>query len=114
MPLVLAPGRQRQADFCVLGQPGLQSECQGSQGYTEKPCLKNKTKQNKTKNQKNKKQKNNQQQQKDLSSILCMNLVIDGAHHHLSVFLWGTPPQRGTGQNSVEQTEAITQMLPTR
>jgi hypothetical protein len=24
------------------GQPGLQSEFQGSQGYTEKPCLENK------------------------------------------------------------------------
>jgi hypothetical protein len=45
-----ALGRQRQADFWVQGQPGLQSEFQDSQGYTEKPCLektKNKTKQNK-------------------------------------------------------------------
>jgi hypothetical protein len=33
--------RQRQVDFCVRGQPGLQSEFQNSQGYTEKPCLKN-------------------------------------------------------------------------
>jgi hypothetical protein len=39
MPLVLALGRQRQADFWVQGQPGLQSEFQDSQGYTEKPCL---------------------------------------------------------------------------
>ena len=45
-PLILALGRQRQADFCVLGQPGLQSELQDSQVYTEKPCLE---KQNKTK-----------------------------------------------------------------
>ena len=29
-------------DFWVQGQPGLQSELQDSQGYTEKPCLKNK------------------------------------------------------------------------
>jgi hypothetical protein len=37
-----------QADFWVPGQPGLQSEFQDSQGYTEKPCLKKqKTKQNK-------------------------------------------------------------------
>jgi hypothetical protein len=28
-----------QVDFWVLGQPGLQSEFQDSQGYTEKPCL---------------------------------------------------------------------------
>jgi hypothetical protein len=49
-PLIPALRRQRQADFWVRGQPGLQSELQDSQGYTEKPCLKkqNKTKQNKT------------------------------------------------------------------
>jgi hypothetical protein len=29
---------QRQADFWVRSQPGLQSEFQDSQGYTEKPC----------------------------------------------------------------------------
>jgi hypothetical protein len=38
-PLIPALGRQRQADFWVRGQPGLQSELQDSQGYTEKPCL---------------------------------------------------------------------------
>jgi hypothetical protein len=36
--------RQRQADFWVRGQPGLQSEFQDSQGYTEKPGLKKKKK----------------------------------------------------------------------
>jgi hypothetical protein len=40
MPLIPALVRQRQADFWVRGQPGLQSEFQDSQGYTEKPCLK--------------------------------------------------------------------------
>jgi hypothetical protein len=39
-PLIPALGRQRQADFWVWGQPGLQSEFQDIQGYTEKPCLK--------------------------------------------------------------------------
>ena len=39
MPLIPALGRQRQADFWVRGQPGLQSEFQDSQGYREKPCL---------------------------------------------------------------------------
>jgi hypothetical protein len=39
---VLALGRQRQAGFWVRGQPGLQSEFQDSQSYTEKPCLENK------------------------------------------------------------------------
>jgi hypothetical protein len=38
-PLIPALGRQRQADFWIQGQHGLQSECQDSQGYTEKPCL---------------------------------------------------------------------------
>jgi hypothetical protein len=32
-------GRQSQVDFWGQGQPGLQSEFQDSQGYTEKPCL---------------------------------------------------------------------------
>jgi hypothetical protein len=39
MPLIPALGRQRQVDFCVQGQPHLQSEFKDSQGYTEKPCL---------------------------------------------------------------------------
>jgi hypothetical protein len=51
MPLIPALGRQRQADFWVRGQPGLQSEFQDSQGYTEKPCLK-KQKQKQTNKQK--------------------------------------------------------------
>jgi hypothetical protein len=37
-----ALGRQRQANFWVRGQPGLQSEFQDNQGYTEKPCLRKK------------------------------------------------------------------------
>jgi hypothetical protein len=47
-PLIPVLGRQRQADFWVQGQPGLQSEFQDSQGYTGKPCLE--------KNQKDKKE----------------------------------------------------------
>jgi hypothetical protein len=39
MPLIPALGQPRQADFWVRSQPGLQSEFQDSQGYTEKPCL---------------------------------------------------------------------------
>jgi hypothetical protein len=38
-PLIPALRRQRQADFWVRGQPGLQSKFQDSQGYTEKSCL---------------------------------------------------------------------------
>ena len=56
-PLIPAFGRQRQADFWVRGQPSLQSEFQGSQGYTEKPCLE------KTKN------KQQQQQRMDLWEV---------------------------------------------
>jgi hypothetical protein len=51
MPLIPALGRQRQADFWVRGQPGLQSEFQDSLGYTEKPCLKNKNKNKQTNKQ---------------------------------------------------------------
>jgi hypothetical protein len=39
LPLIPALGRQRQADFWVRGQSGLESEFQDSQGYAEKPCL---------------------------------------------------------------------------
>jgi hypothetical protein len=42
-PLIPALGKQRQADFWVRGQPGLQSELQDSHSYTEKPCLKKQT-----------------------------------------------------------------------
>ena len=43
MPLIPALRRQRQADFWIGGQPGLQSEFQDSPGYTEKPCLEKQT-----------------------------------------------------------------------
>jgi hypothetical protein len=53
MPLIPALGRQKQSDFWVQGQPGLQSELQVSQSYTEKLCLrKQKTKQNNNNNKK--------------------------------------------------------------
>jgi hypothetical protein len=42
-PLVPALRKQRLEDLWVWGQPGLQSEFQGSWGYTEKPRLQNKT-----------------------------------------------------------------------
>ena len=53
-PLIPALRSQRQADFWVWGEPGLQSEFLDSQGYTEKRCLEkpqqqqNKNKQTKT------------------------------------------------------------------
>jgi hypothetical protein len=51
-PLIPALGRQRQVDFWVRGQPGLQSDFQDSQGYTEKPCLKKPKKKKKKKKKK--------------------------------------------------------------
>jgi hypothetical protein len=55
-PLITALGRQRQADFLVQGQPGLQSDFQDSQGYTEKLFQKNKQT-NKKKQKSNKQEK---------------------------------------------------------
>ena len=59
MPLIPAVGRQRQEDFWVQGQSGLQSEFQDSQGYIEKPCLENTNKQKTQNNNKNQQQKKN-------------------------------------------------------
>jgi hypothetical protein len=42
MPLIPALRRQRQVDFWVQGQCGLQSEFQDNQGYTENPPPKKK------------------------------------------------------------------------
>ena len=41
--------RQKQADFWVWGQPGLQSDFQDIQGYTEKPYIKKQQQQQKQK-----------------------------------------------------------------
>jgi hypothetical protein len=63
--LIPALRRQRQADLWVRGQPGLQSYFQGSQGYTEKPCLeKPKPKKQKT-NKQTKKQNKKQNKTKN-------------------------------------------------
>jgi hypothetical protein len=52
--------RQRQANLRVRGQPGLKSELQDSQGYTEKLCLeKPKPNQTKTKTKKQKQKRMN-------------------------------------------------------
>jgi hypothetical protein len=49
-PLIPVLGRQRQVDFWVRGQPGLQSEFQNRQDYTEKPSRKTKKKKKNPKN----------------------------------------------------------------
>jgi hypothetical protein len=64
MPLISALGRQRQADFWVRGQPGLQSEFQDNQGYTEKPCLEKTKQTNKKPTNQTNKLKTKKQQQK--------------------------------------------------
>jgi hypothetical protein len=59
MPLIPALRRQRHVDFWVRGQPGLQSEFQDSQSYTEKRCLEKTNKQtNKKQNKQTKPSKN--------------------------------------------------------
>jgi hypothetical protein len=65
-PLIPALGRQRQADFWVQGQPGLQSEFQDSQDYTRKPCLKTNKQTNKQTNNKN---NNKTQTNKDIKLL---------------------------------------------
>ena len=53
-------------DFWVRGQPGLQSDFQDSQGYTEKPCLgKPKKKKKKKKKKKEKKGKERKRKEKE-------------------------------------------------
>jgi hypothetical protein len=64
MPLIPVLGRQRQVDFWVRGQPGLQSEFQDSQGYTEKPCLKIK------KQKQQQQQKKKERKRKELKTVL--------------------------------------------
>jgi hypothetical protein len=51
-PLIPALERQRQVDLRVRGQPGLQSEFQDSQAYTEKPCVEKPKKKKKKENDK--------------------------------------------------------------
>jgi hypothetical protein len=47
-PVTPALGRQRQANISGQGQPGLHSEFQDSQGYTEKPCPRERKEQKQT------------------------------------------------------------------
>jgi hypothetical protein len=85
-PLIPALGRQRQADFRVRGQPGLQSEFQDSQGYTDKPCLEkpNQTKQNKktkqTNKKKNKKKKRKKKEKK--YATIFQHFYLDPSHRY--------------------------------
>jgi hypothetical protein len=93
-PLIPALGRQRQADFWVCCQPGLQSEFQDSQGHTEKSCLENKqtNKQNHTKT----KHKTNQQTKK----MACQILNICAPDTRLFKFVKKTLPQLNSHTDS--------------
>jgi hypothetical protein len=74
--LIPALGRQRQADFWVQGQPGLQSEFQDSQGYTEKSCLEKQTNKTKNKKRKEKYKKKQKTKIKDKGTHVCIFLRI--------------------------------------
>ena len=67
-PLIPALRRHRQADFGVRGQPGLQSEFQNSQSYTEKPCVQRNK--NKNKKKQKKKQTNKQKNPKEIALLI--------------------------------------------
>jgi hypothetical protein len=84
-PLIPALGRQRQVDFWVQGQPGLQSEFQDNQGYTEKPCLKNKTKQKQASKQASK-QTNKQKTTKKEETITEVKSSGKFWEHKMAVF----------------------------
>ena len=80
-PLIPVLGRQRQVDFWVRGQPGLQSEFQYSQGYTEKPCLKKekkKEKKRKEKKRKEKKRKEKKEKKKKKRKKKDIQNIMDG------------------------------------
>jgi hypothetical protein len=55
-------------DFWVQDQPGLQSEFQDSQGYTEKPCLEKQTNKQKKKKTQKTNQPNKQKNPKNCST----------------------------------------------
>jgi hypothetical protein len=88
MPLIPALGRQRQADFLVQGQPGLQSKFQDIQGYTEKHCLKNKQTNRQTSKNQTKKRKEKKRKEKKRRYLLCVQ------HGSRSENILGT---KGTG-----------------
>jgi hypothetical protein len=72
MPLIPALGRQRQADFWVQGQPGLQSDFQDSQSYTEKPCLEKPNKQI----NKNKQTKKDPKTQENIDKFFSYHFIV--------------------------------------
>jgi hypothetical protein len=90
LPLIPERGRQRQVDFWVQVQPGLQSEFQDSQCYTEKPCLEkpNQTKTNKQTKKKNRPKSTNPIPEHKITPVPGLGLK---SGHSLP---WKTPPPR--------------------
>ena len=80
-PLIPALGRQRQEDFWIWGQPGLQSEFQDSQGYTENPCFE-KTNKQKNKPKKKKKRKKERKKKRKKNSELLKKLKFSSDKPH--------------------------------
>jgi hypothetical protein len=80
-PLIPALGRQRQTDFWVQGQPGLQSELQDSQGSRiDRETLPWKTKKKKKKKKKRKeKRKRKRNQDKNLVTLISSIHIVLGS-----------------------------------
>jgi hypothetical protein len=86
-PLIPALERQRQADFWVRGQPGLQSEFQDSQGY--RAIQRNSVSKNKKKKEKEKKQKKrNVLLRQTHASVACFCRSLLCERYSANVLFW--------------------------
>jgi hypothetical protein len=89
----IALRRQRQVDLWVQGKPGLQSEFQDSQDYTEKPCLKQKQKQQQQTHTQNKTKQNKTKQNKTKQNTAVL------------IYIESSRPARSTKWDSVSKTK---------
>jgi hypothetical protein len=106
-PLIPALGRQRQADFGVRGQPGLQSEFQDSQGYTEKPCLKKPTKTEKKRKEKKRKEKKGKEKKKESCPWWCTPSIPTQKKRQAVLYVRGQFGLQTEFQDSQGYTEAV-------
>jgi hypothetical protein len=77
--------KQRQADFWVRGQPGVQSGFQDSQGYTEKPCLEKPKQTNKNKKAKQTNKQAKKKNPKRLGIQWCAGSLYSNERERTSV-----------------------------
>jgi hypothetical protein len=91
-----------QADFWVRGQPGLQSELQDSQGYTEKPCL-----EKPKKKKKKKKKKNSGKLKKNTAGGWRDDSVVKGAYCSSKGPKFKSQQPHGGSQPSVTKSDAL-------